>query len=344
MNTPNYDVQRLNSIAITEVARRFGDQLKREGVTYKTLCPWHEDHHPSLSFDVRTGKNYCHCFSCNNGGDVIAYVMQHEQFDFLQACEWLSREFCITTTAIGGNILKPRRKTIIQPPELVNSYVPIEMVDQLVSTENSLCQCLMRMFQPEAVSWLTEEYRIGSCSMYGRDNWTVFPCIDRQGRVSNLKAQWYETDLSSENFGHCPKGHVYWLAKIWQQNGMLPTQGQYITSGLFGEHLLNKYPSNIVGLVESPKNALFGSLAFPQLVWVAVGNKGMLKREVMEPLRDRDVIVLPDCDAVEEWTAAISKMTDIANFTISDFCKRMAPADQPKFDIADYLQQHLKPF
>ena len=32
-------------------------------------------------------------------------------------------------------------------------------------------------------------------------------------------------------------------------------------------------------------------------------------------------------------------MADLANFTVSDFCRRMAPDDQPKFDIADYLQQ-----
>jgi len=34
-------------------------------------------------------------------------------------------------------------------------------------------------------------------------------------------------------------------------------------------------------------------------------------------------------------------MSDLANFTVSDFCQRMAPEGQPKFDIADYLQQQL---
>ena len=96
-----------------------------------------------------------------------------------------------------------------------------------------------------------------------------------------------------------------------------------------------------MALVESPKNALFGALAFPHLVWVAAGNKGMLKRGVLQPLQGRDVMVIPDCDAVGEWTVAISKMADLANFIVSDFCQRHAPEGQPKFDIADYLCQQL---
>ena len=89
------------------------------------------------------------------------------------------------------------------------------------------------------------------------------------------------------------------------------------------------------------QNAIFGTLAFPQLLWLATGNKGMLKREALLPLRGRDVIVIPDCDAVEEWTRIVEGLPDLANFTVSDFCRRQAPEGQPKFDIADYLQQQL---
>jgi hypothetical protein len=106
--------------------------------------------------------------------------------------------------------------------------------------------------------------------------------------------------------------------------------------------LLQRYPDSTVALVESPKNALFGSLSFPQLLWVAVGNKSNLKRDVLQPLKGRNVLVIPDCDAVDEWTTAVNELTDLANFTVSDFCRRQAPGDQPKFDIADYLQQMIQ--
>lgn len=88
-----------------------------------------------------------------------------------------------------------------------------------------------------------------------------------------------------------------------------------------------------------PKNALFGALAFPLWTWVATGNKGMLRREVLQPLQGRDVTVISDRDAITEWSAAITKMADLANFTVFDICRQKAPEGNLKFDIADYIQQ-----
>lgn len=338
----NYDTQRLRVISITEVARRLGDRLKHEGMHYRSLCPWHDDHSPSLSFDERTGKNYCHCFACGKGGDVIAYTMQHEQWTFQEACQWLSSEFGIAT-------LSPQQMTTLPKPKLRPqvaetgpnyTYIPVEMVDDLVTAESSLGHCLMQMFRAEAVEWLAEEYRLGCYAFGGLDDYTVFPCIDRLGRVCNLKIQHYQSDPAKPRFGHSDQT-TYWLGRLWVRQGRLPADAQLRNDCLFGEHLLPRYPASTVALVESPKNALYGALAFQKLTWVATGNKGNLKRNVLKSLQGRDVIVFPDCDAVEEWTAAIHDMVDLANFTVSDICRLKAPEDQPKFDIADFLQQAI---
>ena len=341
----HYDTDRIRDISISEVARRLGDHVRKAGVNHVTLCPWHEDHHPSLSLVEGSGKNYCHCFSCNKGGDVISFTMQHEGWSFQEACLWLSNEFGISTTQSSQNfILRPKSKPVVKPVELAYTYIPKAMVDELVSKENSLCHCLMQMFQHQAVEWLTEEYCIGCYSMNGIDDYTVFPNIDTQGRVCNLKVQHYETDTNSPSFAHSDQ-KTYWLGSMWAEEGRLPKKAVFRPSCLFGEHLLTRYPDCLVVLVESPKNALFGALAYPQLLWVAAGNKCMLKREVLLPLQGRDVIVIPDCDAVNEWSDIISTMADLANFTVSDFCQRMAPKNLPKFDIADYIaQQHPLPF
>ena len=341
----HYDTDRLNAIPITGVAQRLGFQLKRAGSVYKTFCPWHEDTHPSLTLYERTGENRCHCFSCGKGGSVLDFVMQQLSCSFKDACEWLSREYGISTTKGAWN-LTPRPKAQAQPePEKKDiTYIPQAMLDDLVSSENSLCRCLMHMFPPDAVEWMVEEYRIGGYAMNGADDYTVFPNIDRQGRVCNLKVQRYDTDTLSPRFAHSVKGACFWLGAMWAREGLLPKDAVFQSACLFGEHLLPRYPGHKVALVESPKNALFGVLAFPEFVWVATGNKGQLKREVLQPLQGRDVIVIPDGDAVEEWTAAIATMSDIANFTVSDFCRRMAPEGEPKFDIADYLQQRVMPF
>lgn len=340
-----FDLERLNAISISEVARRLGDTVRKTGVNHVTYCPWHDDEHPSLSLVGSKNKNYCHCFACGKGGDVIAFTMQHEQWTFQEACQWLSQTFGICTIQSHVYVppLKPR--PIVRPAEPTYSYVPTEMLEKLVSAENSLCQCLMRMFQPEAVEWVTEEYRLGCISLFGHDDYTVFPNIDSQGRVCNLKVQHYDTDPTSDRFAHS-NHKTYWLGKIWADQGLLPKQAQFKSRCLFGEHLINRYPQCVVALVESPKNALFGALALPKMVWVATGNKTAIGPEELKPLLGRDVIVIPDRDAISQWKAIVSSMTWLANFSVSDFCEQAAPEGQPKFDIADYLQSQLwtKPF
>ena len=340
MNTQHehFDLDRLKAISITEVARRLGCQLHRAGTVSKTICPWHEDSRPSLTLYERTNENHCHCFACGKGGSVIDFVMQSESWSFQEACQWLSNEFGICTTPTGG-YLKPKPQPAAKPAEADYTYIPMPMVDELVSPENSLCQCLMRISsQPEAVKWVTEEYRIGSYSMNGHDNYTVFPSISKQGRVCNLKVQHYETDPLSPRFAHSTPGSCFWLGSIWVREGRLPKDARFRSTCLFGEHLLNRYPDSIAILVESPKNAIFGALAFPRWTWVATGNKGMLRREVLQPLQGRNVIVIPDRDAIGEWSAAIAGMADLANFTVVDICEHKAPEGELKFDIADYLQ------
>ena len=336
-----FDKDRLNAISISEVARRLGENVRKVGVNHVTLCPWHDDHRPSLSLVEGTGKNYCHCFACNKGGDVIAYVMQSQNWSFQDACQWLSNEFGISTTHVGGYIPRPRPRQVVKPADPNYTYIPMEMVDELVSHENSLCQCLMHMFQPEAVKWITEEYRIGCYEMNGHDNCTVFPNIDRQGRVCNLKVQHYDTSPTSPRFAHSDQGFCFWLGKIWVREHRLPSNAQFNSRCLFGEHLLDRYPQNIVALVESPKNALFGALAFPEMLWLATGNKTAFGVEELKPLQGRDIIAIPDRDAISSWKKTAESLTWLANFTVSDFCERMAPEEQKKFDIADYLQQQL---
>ena len=343
MDKEYFDTNRLNDLSIMEVARRLGDTLKREGSVYKTRCPWHEDSHPSLTFYERTGESRCHCFACGNGGSVISYVMQHEKWTFQEACQWLSNGFGILTTKSGKTYIpKQRSRTPApQPPKLEYTYIPNNMVDEMVSSDNSLCKCLKQMFSEDDVNRVVEEYRIGIYSSYGYDDYTVFPNIDKDGRVCNLKIQHYETDMSSPLFAHKDSAPCVWLGRVWAKCGRLSPEAEFNSTCLFGEHLLSQYTDAAIALVESPKNALFGALAYPQMLWLATGNKGALKRETLLPLKQRDVIVIPDCDAVEEWNEKINNMRDLANFTVSDYCKRISSDENGKLDIADYIQGRL---
>ena len=329
----NYDTERLRAISLVDVASQFGT-VKRTGAAYKALCPWHDDHHPSLSIYNRNGLWKCHCFSCGKGGDVIEYVKAAQQTGFVEACKWLSRQYGIYASGSKLYVSPRKEKPVAQEAEKPMDYIPMEMLDALVSTDNSFCKCLMQLYPHDAVEKVTEEYRIGRYTTYGRDDICIFPNIDIEGRLCDLKVQCYETNLASPLFSH-RTGSCFMLAAVWKKHGILPNEGNYGAKCLFGEHLLRKYPARTVALVESPKNAIVGALEMPEMVWGAVGNKEMLKEKYLGALRNRDVIVIPDCDAVDEWTSETAKMKGMANFVVSDYCKWMAPEGQKKFDIAD---------
>ena len=82
-------MERLKGVPIEEVARRLGMEVGR----HKALCFMHDDHHPSLAFNVR--KNMYYCFVCQKGGGPIQLVQAHQGWSFPEACVWLGAEFGI---------------------------------------------------------------------------------------------------------------------------------------------------------------------------------------------------------------------------------------------------------
>ena len=81
-----YELQKLRDLPIEGVAERLGLRVVR----HKALCPFHDDHHASLSFSVR--RNSYRCFVCGAHGGPIDLVMKYLNKPFLDACRWLADE------------------------------------------------------------------------------------------------------------------------------------------------------------------------------------------------------------------------------------------------------------
>ena len=80
-----YEIQKLRDLPIERVAEQMGIKVER----HKALCPFHDDHHASLSFNTR--KNSCRCYVCmGNSVGTIDLVMKYLGKDFLSACRWLA--------------------------------------------------------------------------------------------------------------------------------------------------------------------------------------------------------------------------------------------------------------
>jgi DNA primase len=67
--------------------------LRKSGVNYKGLCPFHDDKNPS--FMVSPAKNICHCFVCGKGGTPAGFLMEHEQISYPDALRWLAKKYNI---------------------------------------------------------------------------------------------------------------------------------------------------------------------------------------------------------------------------------------------------------
>ena len=67
--------------------------LRKAGVNYKGLCPFHDDKTPS--FMVSPAKQICHCFACGEGGNAVNFLMKHEQITYPEALRWLARKYNI---------------------------------------------------------------------------------------------------------------------------------------------------------------------------------------------------------------------------------------------------------
>ena len=67
--------------------------LRKAGVNYKGLCPFHDDKTPS--FMVSPAKQICHCFACGEGGNAVNFLMKHEQITYPEALRWLAKKYNI---------------------------------------------------------------------------------------------------------------------------------------------------------------------------------------------------------------------------------------------------------
>ena len=82
----------MDATKIEEVVSEFVT-LKKRGVNYIGLCPFHNDSHPS--FSVSPTRGICHCFTCGKGGNAVNFLMELEQMSYPDALRWLANKYHI---------------------------------------------------------------------------------------------------------------------------------------------------------------------------------------------------------------------------------------------------------
>lgn len=136
-------LQRLRSLPVEAVAERLGLRVVR----HKSLCPFHDDHHASLSYSP--SRNTFRCFVCDARGGTIDLVMRHLNMSFPDACRWLAN---------GTNIIldtyRPRTPTADRPARPFDAARYARLFEHpWLSDEARTFLFTERRLNPRVVSW-----------------------------------------------------------------------------------------------------------------------------------------------------------------------------------------------
>lgn len=261
------------------------------------------------------------------------------------------------------NNWRPQLKTTIPQPQPEPVFFDFETFKQTLQSEryekNTFIQNLFYRvqfpFEVDEVTKVIQLYRLGTVANGYRAGANTFPFIDVKGNIRAVQVKQFDEQnhTTSTDFLHSiienhhtqnNKPLPEWLEAYIKQDKRI--------SCLFGEHLLNKYHSNPVALVEAPKTAVYGTLYFglpetpESLIWLAVYNKSSFSFDKIKVLQGRFVYVFPDLskdgNTFKEWETKAKEYESRLSgtrFIFSDLLERKATSEQREqgADIADVL-------
>ena len=322
-------------------------KLKKSGVRYLGLCPFHKDKHLG-SFVVYPKGNVFKCFCCDAKGGPVEFLMKHENLSFLDAIRWLGKKYSIETDMQDFTYTPPPPRP--KPAPLPMLALPMAMVERCETgrEQNTLVNWLRTGIQWDAVQRrrideVLKAYHVG----HAKHGHTIFWQIDEQGRVRTGKMMLYKSD------GHRDKVSRFnfdWIHAALYRSTKYP---QYDDSKmemhqcLFGLHLLNAYKHDhidqTIHLVESEKTALIMAIAYGNhsaQMWMACGGLENLTSEKLKPLfeQHRRIVLYPDRDGIDRWRAKLENLHyDRMHLNAEPVLQWWREEDGPKADVADVV-------
>ena len=192
-----YELQKLRDLPIEGVAERLGLSVRM----HKCLCPFHDDHHASLSFSVR--RNSFRCFVCGAHGGPIDLVMRYLNKPFLEATKWLADEHNIVLSAA-----KPPWREDVPP---MTGGAPVCNFDASSYTRyfehpflNDEARHFLfekRRLDPRVVRWC----RLTSWRDKQGVAWLQIPYYDREGKLVGIQNRNLGLTLQGKVGGGAPR-------------------------------------------------------------------------------------------------------------------------------------------
>lgn len=191
---------------------------------------------------------------------------------------------------------------------------------------------------------IISDYYLGTIIKGNYTSAITFPFIDEFGRINaiqvkifddqnkTIKTNWIHTILAD-----AVQEQPQWLIDYFKNESKV--------NCLFGMHLITKYPQKQIIIVESPKNALAGSLFLPEFTWMASGSLSYLKAEKFKALKGKSVMLIPDTStdsvAFDHWNFQAEKISKEIGMliTVQRYLEDISTDSQKSsgWDIADYF-------
>jgi len=216
---------------ITDVVRGYSTLVPQSNGTAKCVCPFHDDHHPSMIVDDRKGLAWC--FACNTGGDIFGFVQKAENCSFSEAIHLLAEKAGLTLEkrAMPTQQQKDEKERLYDILEEATTFFQKQLVEskkaKKVLSERKLSDEILQKWRvgyaPDAGHSLEkhllekkyshkEMLESGLLNTENRDKFRsrlMFPILNHLGRVCGFGGRYIGTSDKAPKYLNSPQTPVF---------------------------------------------------------------------------------------------------------------------------------------
>lgn len=152
----------LDAAQIVDVVSEFVT-IKKRGVNYIGLCPFHNDKSPS--FYVSPSKGICKCFACGKGGNAAHFIMKHEQMNYYDALRWLAKKYNIEVKERELSSQEKEMQSVRESLFVVNEFACDYFQDALGRSEEGMAYFRQRGVRDDII----KKFKLGYCSTFSNE-------------------------------------------------------------------------------------------------------------------------------------------------------------------------------
>lgn len=287
---PKETIQEIVDIArIEEVVGEFVN-LKKRGVTYVGLCPFHNEKTPS--FTVTPNRGIYKCFGCGKGGDAVSFLMEHEHFNYPEALKYLAKKYNVTVEEEEQTAEKQQEQQEKESLFLVNDFAAKSFEHNLFNSEQGKAIGLSYFKERGFREDIIHKFRLG----YAIDEWdnftahavrqgykldylqktgltivkeaksydrfrgrVIFPIQNLSGRILGFGGRTLSSDKAVPKYVNSPESEVYNKSKILYginlaKSAIIAADNCYLVEGY--TDVISLHQSEIENVVASSGTAL----------------------------------------------------------------------------------------